>query len=84
MNRREQRKILKGIMKKNEEENKKNEFEKINQWDINQKLKEIVLEAYKEGFPVYYNEKNELVTIDYGPLASRGYHAKSGSLIFMS
>jgi hypothetical protein len=47
-------------------------------------LKEIVLNAIERGIPVSYNPFARLVTIDYGPLAMRGYDAKTGELRMLS
>ena len=88
MNRREQRQILKAERKKKEEEEIKIDLEKIKRWKIEPELKKTVLEAYKDGIPVYYNKKHELfqvATVSIGwPLASRVFAAISGFLLAIS
>jgi hypothetical protein len=52
---------------------------------IHPQLKEIVLKAKenkKYGVKIFY--RSGMVIINYGPLAVRGYDAKTGALIMMS
>ncbi|MDR2783650.1 MAG: hypothetical protein LBB48_07430 [Treponema sp.] len=51
---------------------------------IHPALKQIIIYARRDGMPVSYNPFSGLVTINYGPLASRVYDAKTGQLIIIS